>query len=121
MRKRLEGEPDPLRLGPEAILYAIMDRVGRLRPRGGGPGERHRRDGGSRLRQRGRTEAHLRLSREVIQFQRATQPLPGILEDVIGGIENPELQRYLRDVQDHAPRVTEQVASFRELLQNIPA
>ena len=41
------------------------------------------------------------LSREVIQFQRATQPLPGILEDVIGG-ENPELQRYLRDVQDHA-------------------
>ena len=27
VRKRLEGEPDLLRLGPEAILYAIMDRV----------------------------------------------------------------------------------------------
>ena len=32
---------------------------------------------------------------------------------------DPELQRYLRDVQDHAVRVTEQVAGFRELLQNI--
>jgi magnesium transporter len=56
----------------------------------------------------------------VIEFQRATEPLPGILDDlIIGGAENPELQRYLRDVQDHALRITEQVASFRELLQNI--
>ena len=30
-----------------------------------------------------------------------------------------ELQRYLRDVLDHATRVQEQVAAFRELLQNI--
>jgi len=30
-----------------------------------------------------------------------------------------ELQRYLRDVQDHAIRVVERVDSFRELLQNI--
>jgi magnesium transporter len=59
------------------------------------------------------------LSREVIQFQRATQPLVGILDDLIGGVENPELQRYLRDVHDHALRITEQVASFREMLQNI--
>jgi magnesium transporter len=30
-----------------------------------------------------------------------------------------ELQRYLRDVQDHAVQVQEQVTSFRELLQNV--
>jgi magnesium transporter len=30
-----------------------------------------------------------------------------------------ELQRYLRDVQDHAVRVQERVEGFRELLQNI--
>ncbi len=30
-----------------------------------------------------------------------------------------ELQRYLRDVLDHAIRVVERVDSFRELLQNI--
>jgi magnesium transporter len=98
VRKRLEGEPDLLRLGPEAILYAIMDRV---------------------VDDYGPVVVGLENDIDVIQFQRATQPLPGILEDVIGGIENPELQRYLRDVQDHALRVTEQVASFRELLQNI--
>src|SRR5688572_5175066 len=46
-----------------------------------------------------------------------------MLAGLIGGAESrgsdPELQRYLRDVQDHALRVTEQVAAFRELLQNI--
>jgi magnesium transporter len=30
-----------------------------------------------------------------------------------------ELHRYLRDVQDHALKVTEQVEAFRELLSNI--
>ena len=32
---------------------------------------------------------------------------------------DPELQRYLRDVQDHAIRDTERVAGFREILNNI--
>jgi magnesium transporter len=32
---------------------------------------------------------------------------------------DPELQRYLRDVQDHAIEVIERVAGFRDLLQNI--
>ena len=32
---------------------------------------------------------------------------------------NAEMQRYLRDVQDHALLVTEQVQAFRELLSNI--
>jgi magnesium transporter len=121
VRSRLEGESDLLRLGPEAILYAIMDRV----VDDYGPVvvglendideiETEVFSGNSGVSRR-----IYELSREVIEFQRATQPLPGILEDVIGGVENPELQRYLRDVQDHALRVTEQVASFRELLQNI--
>jgi magnesium transporter len=63
------------------------------------------------------------LSREVIEFQRAVQPLPDMLSALIADFEaygvDPELQRYLRDVQDHAIRVTDQVAGFRELLQNI--
>jgi magnesium transporter len=32
---------------------------------------------------------------------------------------DPEVRRYLRDVQDHALRVNEQVGAMRELLQNI--
>jgi magnesium transporter len=63
------------------------------------------------------------LSREVIEFQRAVKPLTGMLGALIGGFEeygvDPELQRYLRDVQDHAIQVNEQVAGFRDLLENI--
>jgi len=63
------------------------------------------------------------LSREVIEFQRATKPLTGMLARLIAGFEkygvDTELQRYLRDVQDHVVQVAERVEGFRELLQNI--
>src|ERR671932_407857 len=63
------------------------------------------------------------LSREVIEFQRAVKPLPGMLGSLIAGFEkykvDPELQQYLRAVQDHAVQVNAGVAGFRELLQNI--
>ena len=60
------------------------------------------------------------LTREVIEFQRATAPLDGMVARLM---EEPgvgeEERRYLRDVQDHALRVEEQAAAFRALLQNI--
>jgi len=63
------------------------------------------------------------LAREVIEFQRATKPLVGMLNGLIAGSEKYgvtlEMQRYLRDVLDHAIQIQEQVAGFRELLQNI--
>jgi magnesium transporter len=62
------------------------------------------------------------LSREVIQFQRATRPLAGVLERLLEDQEvevDDELRRYLRDVQDHALQVVERVDSFRELLSDI--
>src|ERR671914_101680 len=63
------------------------------------------------------------LSREVIEFQRAVKPLSGMLASLIAGFEkykvNPELQRYLRDVQDHTIEVNELVSGFKDLLQNI--
>jgi magnesium transporter len=63
------------------------------------------------------------LSRAVIEFQRATRPLAGILERLLNGEEgrdtDPEVRRYLREVQDHALRVIERVDVFRELLSNI--
>ena len=59
----------------------------------------------------------------MIEFQRAVKPLSGMLSGLIAGFEkynvDPELQRYLRDVQDHAIEVTERVAGFKDLLQNI--
>ena len=121
VRHRLEGDPELLRMGSEAILYAVMDRV----VDDYGPVVTGLENDIDEIETEvfsgnaGVSRRIYELSREVIQFQRATQPLPGILGKLIGGAENPELQRYLRDVQDHALRVTEQVASFRELLQNI--
>jgi magnesium transporter len=60
------------------------------------------------------------LTREVILFQRATKPLIPMLQRLLDddGIGKEE-RRYLRDVQDHALRVQEQVDGFRQLLQNI--
>jgi magnesium transporter len=125
VRGRMERETDLLRRGPEAILYAIMDRVVddyapvvaglendideiETEVFGGNAGVSRR---------------TYELSREVIEFQRAVKPLTGILNGLVSGFEkygiDPELQRYLRDVQDHAIQVTEQVAGFRDLLQNI--
>ena len=57
------------------------------------------------------------LSREVIEFQRAVKPLSGMLASLIAGFEkykvDPELQRYLRDVQDHAIEVNERVGRLQ--------
>ena len=69
-------------------------------------------------------KAHQRpkLSREVIEFQRAIGPLAGVLEDLIEDERleiDSEVRRYLRDVRDHALRVTEKAEGFRELLNNI--
>jgi magnesium transporter len=125
VRRQMEGQPDLLRRGPEAILYPIMDRVvDDYEPVVAGLQndideiETEVFSGNAGVSRR-----IYELSREVIEFQRAVQPLPGMLSALIADFEDygvdPELQRYLRDVQDHAIRVTEQVAGFRELLQNI--
>jgi magnesium transporter len=63
------------------------------------------------------------LSREVIEFQRATRPLLGMLDGLMAGFAkygtDEELQRYLRDVADHATTVSERVAGFRQMLGDI--
>src|SRR5215204_7785982 len=124
VRKRLEGDPDLLRLGPEAILYAIMDRV----VDDYGPVVAGLENDIDEIETEvfsgnaGVSRRIYELSREVIQFQRATQPLPDILALLVEDKEivaDPELQSYLRDVQDHALRVQERVEAFRELLQTI--
>ena len=119
VRRALESRPDLLRRGPAAIVHAIVERV--LDDYGpvvagvendiedevfnGSPGAPRR---------------VYELSREVIAFQRATKPLPPMLERLL---DDPSLdedeRRYLRDVQDHAHRVVEQADGFRQLLQNI--
>ena len=125
VRRRMEGEPELLKRGPEAILYAIMDWVvdGYAPVVAGLENDIDEIEDEVFLGNAGVSRRIYKLSHEVIEFQRATQPLPGILGHLIGGAErhnlDPELQRHLRDVQDHALRVIERVEGFREMLQNI--
>jgi magnesium transporter len=125
VRRRLEADPELLVQGPEAILYAIMDRV----VDGYAPVVRGLENDIDEIEVEvfsgnpGVSRRTYELSREVIEFQRAVKPLSGMLANLIAGFEkyevDPELQRYLRDVQDHAIEVTEKVAGFKDLLQNI--
>ncbi len=124
VRRDLESDPDLLRRGPEAILHAIMDRiVDDYFPVVNGL-ENDIAEIETEVF--GRNPAVSRriyeLSREVIEFQRATEPLGGVLGNMIQEEStdvDQEVQKYLRDVQDHLLQVTERLAGFRELLQSI--
>ncbi|MFD4295340.1 magnesium and cobalt transport protein CorA [Rhodococcus sp. NPDC058505] len=125
VRARMENAPDLLRLGPEAVLYAILDAV----VDGYAPvvaGLQNDIDEIETEVFSGDPKVSRRiyeLTREVIEFQRATKPLLGMLSGLSAGFEkyqtDEELQRYLRDVTDHATTVVERADGFRQLLGNI--
>ena len=124
VRRQLEDEPELLRRGPEAILHAIVDRV----VDGYAPVVEGLENDIQEIETEvfgGNPDVSLRiykLSREVIEFQRAIGPLAGVLEDLIEDERleiDSEVRRYLRDVRDYALRVTERAEGFRELLNNI--
>jgi len=122
VRERLESEPDLLRRGSVAVLYAIMDEmVDDYAPVV--EGLENDIDEIETEVFGGKPEVSRRiyqLSREVIQFQRATKPLTGSLSSLLEDERlDPELKKYLRDVQDHLLRVTEQIDGFRELLSSV--
>src|SRR3954451_13814907 len=125
VREQMEGHPALLRKGPEAILYAIMDRVvdDYAPVVAGVQNDIDEIENEVFSGNVGVSRRIYELSREVIEFQRAVQPLPDMLNALMAGFEkygvDPELQHYLRDVHDHAIRVTERVEGFREILKNI--
>ena len=125
VRQRMESDPDLLRLGPEAVLYAILDAV----VDGYAPVVRGLQNDIDEIQTEvfgGDPQVSRRiyeLSREVIEFQRATRPLLGMLAALEAGFSkygtSEELQRYLRDVADHATTVVERVDDFQKLLTSI--
>jgi magnesium transporter len=125
VRSRLEADPELLFRGPEAILYAIMDRVvdGYSPVVAGLENDIDEIETEVFSGNAGVSRRTYELSREVIEFQRAVKPLSGILAGLTAGFDkygiDEELRSYLRDVQDHAIQVAERVEGFRQLLQNI--
>jgi magnesium transporter len=127
VRKRLEAEPVLLDHGPWAVLYSVMDKI----VDDYGPVldglqvdideiEVQVFDGDPRASKR-----IYQLSREVIEFQRAVEPLRVIFDELPDRLKEQattddlELRRALRDVADHAVRVMERLDAFRQLLVNI--
>lgn len=124
VRRKLEQEPGVLRRGPMTVLYVIMSRVVECyipvveglqndvdgiegQVFGGNPGVSRR---------------IYELSREVIQFHRATRSLADALQRLTeeGSDEKePENLIHLRGINERLVRIVEQVENFRELLSNI--
>ncbi len=128
VRRRLEADPDLLAVGPRAVLYGILDRIvddyapviSELRRDideietevfGGDP------DVSRRI---------YRLSREVIEFQRATDPLRGMLRFLLDETDEEGadqavigLHRNLRDVADHVEQAVEAADGYRQLLERL--
>jgi magnesium transporter len=124
VRRRLEDDPELLRHGPEAVLYGILDEVvDQYTPVLAGL-ENDIDEIESQLFEDevDATQRIYELGREVIDFQRATQPLSGMLEALLRGTGehqlDEELKRYLRDVLDHTLRVTDRATTFRTVLDN---
>jgi magnesium transporter len=124
VRRRLENDPDTLRLGPEAVLYAMLDEVvDQYGPVVAGL-ENDIDEIEDQLFDSDPTVSRriYKLSREVMAFQRATHPLLGMLENLERGFDqyevDVELRHRLRDVHDHTVRVVERADAFRSLLQN---
>jgi magnesium transporter len=125
VRRRLESEPALLAMGTEAVLYAILDAVvdgyspvvaGLANDIDEIETEVFRGDPGVSRR-------IYELSQEVLEFQRAVQPLTGILAAIMAGFDKygvgEELRSYLRDVTDHVVQVNERVEGFRLQLRDI--
>jgi magnesium transporter len=125
VRRRLESDPELLARGSEAVLYAILDAV----VDGYAPvvaGLENDIDEIEVEVFRGDPQVSRRiyeLSQEVVDFQRAAQPLTGILAAITAGFEkygvDEELRSYLRDVADHVTSITERVEGFRMQLRDI--
>ncbi len=125
VRRRLESKPELLRLGPEAVLYAVLDKVvDGYYPVVAGLGhdideiEAEVFSGDPRVSRR-----IYDLSREVSDFQRATRPLIGMISALTAGFEkyevDEELQLFLRDVEDHVTQIVERVDEFRVALRDM--
>jgi len=125
VRDELEAHPELLKVGPSAVLYAIVDRVvddyGEVLEGLALDVDEVEADvfSGSRTNA---TERIYRLKREVLEFRRAISPLTPPVERLAserGELVDPRTQEYFADVLDHLLRDTERVHSLDELLTGV--
>ena len=126
VRRDLEARPELLRLGPAAVLYAVVDRI----VDGYAPVIHDVQDDVdetevqvfSATREQP-TERIYTLTREVMEFRRAVEPLVPVAAKLAAGSDLPGLDgraaAFFRDIQDHVERANEQVLTMTALLTSI--
>jgi magnesium transporter len=126
LRQSVESQPDLLRLGPSAVLYAIADHVVDtfVDVSAAVEGDVEELEASVFSSERGVDDVGrlYQLKRELLQLRRAVSPLEAPLQklaerqiDVIPA----EMRTYFRDVEDHAIRIRDGVAALDELLTSI--
>jgi magnesium transporter len=120
-RQRLEQRPELLTAGSSSALWAILDQVvDDYAPVVAGL--EHDIDQVEATVFSGAsapTERIYSLRREATDFYRAVHPLLAVVTAVERATETPQLQPYIRDVQDHLLLVNEEVAAQRDLLSTV--
>ncbi|BBY38579.1 magnesium transport protein CorA [Mycobacterium mantenii] len=125
VRKRMDGDPEQMRLGPYAVMHAIADHVvdhylevsslllsdiDSIEGLAFAPGSKID------------VEPIYLLKREVVELRRCVTPLSAAFhriqmdnKDVI----SKEVRRYLRDVADHHSEAADQIASYDDMLNSL--
>jgi len=126
VRRAIEQDPDRLRLGPGAVLHAIVDRVvDNYEPVVDGLAndiDEVEREVFTRRAGESPVERIYRLMRTVLEVLQDLAPLLGPLDDLSRkryDVIHEDLQEYFRDVHDHLARLVAQVHTFKELLTNV--
>lgn len=125
VRKRMDGEPEQLQLGPYAVMHAIADHVvdhylevsslmlhdiDSIEGLAFAPGRKLD------------VEPIYLLKREVVELRRCVNPLSVAFHRI--QVENKDLiskevRRYLRDVADHHSEAADQIASYDDMLNSL--
>jgi len=120
-RQRLEQRPELLAAGSSSALWAILDQVvdGYAPVVAGLERDIDQIEATVFSGAVAPTERIYSLRREATDFYRAVHPLLAVVTTIERATEAPQLQPYLRDVQDHLLLVNEEVAAQRDLLGTV--
>jgi magnesium transporter len=125
VRKRMEANPEHLRLGPYAVMHAIADHVvdhyvevTSLMEVDVDSVEEVAFSSGRHLD----VEPIYLLKREVVELRRCVNPLSvafGRIQTENKDLISKEVRRYLRDVADHQAEAAERVAGYDDMLNSL--
>ncbi len=125
VRKRLDAEPEHMRLGPYAVMHAIADYVvdryvevtalmetdiDAIEEVAFAPHARTN------------VEPIYQIKREVVELRRSVAPLSipfQRMQTEYKDLISKEVRRYLRDVADHQMHAADQIASYDEMLSSL--